>query len=175
MLEMIPNWHPVAVHFAIALLFTAVLQLLLGRLMHKFRSVETLMLVGKWNLWLGAFAAAWAAASGWLAYNSVAHDAVAHQAMTIHMWWAIPTATLFVVLATWLWIRRVDPRLEAFPIVLLCLGALALLQTGYLGAENVYRYGLGVESTPALRSGSEPGSTIQDVEQQHADSPDHTH
>ena len=151
-IEIIPNWHPVAVHFAIALLFTAVLLLLIGSSLGVDGRGSKLVLVGRWNLLLGAVAAAWAVLTGWLAYNGVAHDTVAHQAMTVHLRWANPTVVLFVGLAAWFWIRRGAKAFGVVALVLLLVGALALARTGYLGGENVYRYGLGVQSTPASRA-----------------------
>jgi len=51
-IEIIPNWHPLLVHFTIALFSVSALLYLAGLLLNK----SNLLIVAKWNLWIGAFA-----------------------------------------------------------------------------------------------------------------------
>src|SRR6185369_9919360 len=66
--EVLPNWHPVAVHFPIALALTATLLLLAGRLRP---ANPTLVTCARLLLALAAGAAVLAAALGWHAYLTV--------------------------------------------------------------------------------------------------------
>lgn len=169
MFSLLPNWHPVAVHFAVALLLVAVALSLLARVRSLTENPSVMHLVGRWNLWLGTAGAAWAVVTGWLAYNSVAHDELAHQAMTVHLRWALVTGVLFLGLSVWAWRKRNREEMGVVWMILMVIGSLALLRTAYLGGENVYRYGLGVRSTPAMRlaldSGDQP--THQHLEAGH--------
>ncbi len=104
MIEIIPNWHPIFVHFTVALFSTAVgfyvLAYLSARL--KFKSAiltvefET---VARWCLWLAAFITIGTVLAGLYAYNTVQHDATSHHAMTIHRNWALTTAASILLVA----------------------------------------------------------------------------
>ena len=59
-----PEWHPMAVHFPLALVVTGAIFLLAARLLRQPRHSATLAIVGTWNLCLGAIAALFALGTG---------------------------------------------------------------------------------------------------------------
>ena len=149
MIEIIPNWHPIFVHFTLGLLLTSVALFLVGFLARDKPLGAQATTVARWNLWIGTAFTLVTVASGYIAYNSVVHDDAGHAAMTLHRWWARGTFVLFV-LAAYLALRERSRVSGAGPLLALVLvaGACTLLVTGYLGAENVYRHGLGVMRVP---------------------------
>ena len=164
MIEIIPNWHPVFVHFTVALLSIAVLLSLLVRFMSAGQLREQWQWVAQWNLWLGAGITLLTVAAGFLAYNSVAHDAPSHQAMTEHRNWALVTAALFIALAIWSWLRvRSHKPSSTVLLVGLLVGGVLLAATAWRGGEAVYRYGLGVMSLPKADSHEHSGGGHDDI------------
>ncbi len=150
MIEIIPNWHPVFVHFTVALwslaaFFYLSLPLIKSPLLHAQWTV-----LARWNLWLGTAFAVVTAIFGWLAYNSVAHDTPSHVAMTEHRNWAVTTLLLFLLLTGWsVWRYRRNITATSVPfLAALALAAVLLMTTAWHGAEVVYRYGIGVKSLP---------------------------
>lgn len=149
-LDIIPNWHPVFVHFTVALLTLAAV-LFVGALMlpAQWRLREQCYVVARWNLWLGFGFALVTALAGWYAFNSVTHDAPSHAAMTEHRNWALATIAVYLPFVAWSVTRhRSAPDRRAGFALLLLLPTVLLAGTGYRGAELVYRFGLGVESLP---------------------------
>ena len=69
MIEVIPNWHPVAVHFTVALLITASVLFAAGTLFRKAASGGALTAAARWNLAIGAAVTVATLATGWSAYN----------------------------------------------------------------------------------------------------------
>ncbi len=163
MLEIVPNWHPLAVHFPVALVITSTLFFLAG-LVFKYNISKELFTASKWCIWGAGVAAIIAAAFGWLAYNSVAHDEPSHAAMTLHKDWAIPTAIFISILALYAYgIRDVWGRKKkGLVAVLLILASLLTSITGFLGGEAVYRYGIGVMRIPNADSHSHSGAESAD-------------
>ncbi|MDT8382872.1 MAG: DUF2231 domain-containing protein [Gammaproteobacteria bacterium] len=153
MIEIIPNWHPILVHFTVGLLLTAVLLFVVARLVGNVALRRQWEIVAQWNLWLGAAVTVLTVIAGIVAYNSVAHDTPSHAAMTEHRNWALLTAVLFLVLAVWSALRARAKRTINGPLLagLLLAGGL-LLTTAWHGGEIVYRYGLGVMSLPKTDS-----------------------
>ncbi|MCF6355573.1 MAG: DUF2231 domain-containing protein [Candidatus Polarisedimenticolaceae bacterium] len=150
--EIIPNTHPIFVHFTVALLSVAtglfiILQLFGTYLSENLR--QQLTAVARWNLWLGAAITVITVAAGFYAYNTVAHDAPSHAAMTDHRNWALATTPLFIGIALWsiVSVWRGKALGWAFVIALL-IAQFLLLSTAWRGGEVVYRYGLGVMSLP---------------------------
>jgi uncharacterized membrane protein len=140
-----PGWHPLVVHFPLALTLTGVLLLLFARLARRDSHAATLATVGTWNLCLGAVAALFALATGLAAVLHLDVSAQAHQAVSTHLKWAVFTTLALLLLSVW---RGAGTAPESRPstlfLVVLLAAAAALLFTGYRGGLNVYRFGIGV-------------------------------
>jgi uncharacterized membrane protein len=150
MIEIIPNWHPMLVHFTIALLATATGFYLLSLLLPASINLKKQwLIVARWCLWSGMSITLLTILAGFYAYNTVVHDAPSHAAMTEHRNWALATVTAFLLLTLWsIWLhfRERSPDIAFVIFALLSSGLLA--STGWHGSEAVYRYGLGVMSLP---------------------------
>lgn len=151
MFEVIPNWHPLFVHFPIALLSMAALFFLALKFIDNHPLKEQVKVFALWNLWLGTGFAIIAATAGWFAYNSVAHDTPSHVAMTEHRNWALVTLAVFVFISLWSikYYKKVKDVGIIFVTAML-IGFSLLATTGWHGSEAVYRYGLGVMSLPKV-------------------------
>jgi uncharacterized membrane protein len=140
-----PEWHPMVVHFPLALVVTGAIFLLAARLLPQPRHSATLATVGTWNLCLGAIAALFALGTGLAAMIGLNLDLAARQAISLHVKWAIFTTLALVLLAVW---RGAGVAQESRPswlfIVILVAATAALVMTGYRGGQNVYQYGIGV-------------------------------
>jgi len=150
MFDILPNWHPVFVHFSVALLTVSVVFHVLVQGLRDGWVRREIAVVADWSLWLGTLFTAVTAVAGWFAYNSVAHDEPSHAAMTVHRNWGLATLAVFVVLALWsAWNRRrVVTRVGVVFAVLLIAAGSALAGTAWRGGELVYRHGLGVMALP---------------------------
>src|SRR5450759_318225 len=153
MIEIIPNWHPVFVHFTVALLIIAAAIHLLSHFLHHFQSggelANQLTIVARWNLWFGVGFTLLTVAAGWYAFNTVAQDAPAHIARTEHRNWAMATFALLLGIAGWEYYLSRHGRGKGWLFTaLLVIAAGLLLSTAWHGSELVYRYGLGVMSMP---------------------------
>ncbi|MCF6217679.1 MAG: DUF2231 domain-containing protein [Gammaproteobacteria bacterium] len=146
--EIIPNFHPIFVHFTVALLSLSV-ALHVVMFFVKSPLKEQWKTVANWSLWFGAGVTVITALTGLDAYNTVAHDTPSHLAMTEHRNWAVVTVTLFLTLAAWsiIWARKESARGVAFAACMVIAGGV-LGATAWHGGELVYRYGLGVMSLP---------------------------
>jgi uncharacterized membrane protein len=144
-LTIVPGWHPMIVHFPLALIVTASALLATARVLPEARSAAKLATVGTWNLCLGAVGALFALATGLAAVLDLHVGIAAHQAISLHLKWAIFTTLALVLSAVW---RGAGSAAESRPsglfVLVLLAATAALIVTGYLGAQNVYRYGIGV-------------------------------
>ncbi len=157
MIEIIPNWHPVFVHFTVALLIVAAATHLLSHFLPKGELADQLTIVARWNLWIGVGFTLLTVAAGWYAYYTVSHDAPSHEAMTGHRNWAMTTLVLFLGVAGWeYYLSRHGKGKGWLFTVLMVIAAGLLLSTAWHGGELVYRYGLGVMSMPKPKG---PGHT----------------
>ncbi|MCK0071105.1 DUF2231 domain-containing protein [Kordiimonas laminariae] len=139
----IPNWHPFLVHFTVGLILSSTFFMLASKLKPDWQSyAET---AGKWTLWLGAIITAFTLWAGFDAYSSVAHDDIAHKVMKVHRLWALVTAASILLLAFWVYKAKTISNLT---IVLSVVVSGLVGVTGYLGAELVYRHGVGVMRLP---------------------------
>ena len=149
MIEIIPNWHPIFVHFTVALLILAASIHLLTHFLPKGELANQLTIVARWNLWFGVWFTLLTVAAGWYAYNTVGHDAPSHAAMTEHRNWAMTTFALFIGIAGWEYYLSRRGKGKGWLFTgLLVIAAGLLLSTARHGGELVYRYGLGVMSLP---------------------------
>src|ERR1700723_3922213 len=96
-----PNWHPLVVHFPIALVLSATALLLAARLLRSESVAASAATAGTWNLCLGAAAALVALGSGLSAVLGLDVSAAARQAISVHLKWAMLTTLLLVLLAVW--------------------------------------------------------------------------
>lgn len=149
MIEIIPNWHPLFVHFPIAFATAAVFFMAIGKFFKVKLWAQQCLVFGRWMLWGAALFAAIAAVFGWLAYNSVEHDEPSHVAMLLHRNWALATLAALGVLAAWDYWRARASRSPSGGLLWLSGGVwLLLISTAWHGGELVYRHGLGVMSLP---------------------------
>ncbi|WP_339864759.1 DUF2231 domain-containing protein [Paremcibacter congregatus] len=170
-MEIIPNWHPLLVHFTIALYVVSTTLFVIGYFLLKNKWKEKFVTTAYMNLWLGALMTVFTVAAGIYAYNTVQHDAPSHLAMTDHKNWALATAGLFWAIALWsVYIYRMGKGINLFFVIVILIGMVMLGVTGFKGGDIVYRYGLGVmslpqtsgdghEHSPGEAHGNEPPST----------------
>jgi len=146
--DIIPNWHPIFIHFTIALFSIATL-LIVGSLFMKHHCKSKILDAGYINLWLGCLSTVAAVLAGFQAYNTVTHDAISHAAMTDHRNWAMLTASIFLILTLWsIKLYRHNNKQNLLFMGCLVIATMLLSITGWKGAEVVYRYGIGVMSLP---------------------------
>ena len=149
MIEIIPNFHPAFVHFPIAFTTAALAFTVIGTVFERWPYAAQCRMTGRWMLWAAALAALMAAAFGWFASNSVAHDEVSHAAMMLHRNWALGTLTALLALTAWdVWRGRSGRMPSQGFLGLLVAAWLLVTSTAWHGARLVYRHGLGVMSIP---------------------------
>ena len=150
MIEVIPNWHPLLVHFPIVLISVSAVFHLAARLPgNQPRWASHCAVLAHSTLWLGALVALPTALLGWLASNAVDHNEAAHAAMMLHRSWALAAVFALAILAGWdAWRHKVDalPTWTFAGAVILAWALVA--STAWHGAELVYRHGLGVMALP---------------------------
>jgi uncharacterized membrane protein len=151
MIEPLPNWHPVFVHFTVALYATSAALFFVARIFARRSWSAACLNVAYWNLWLGAGLTVATVAAGFYAYYTVDHDAASHAAMADHRNWALATAAVWWVLALWAARDYAPNRAVRGPFLgALVLSVGLLTVTGWKGGDLVYRHGLGVLSAPQI-------------------------
>ena len=185
--QIIPNPHPMVVHFPIALTIVAFLLSIAAYARRSHPVSLQLAAAGHFTLWLAAISATVAVLFGWLAYNSVNHDEAGHVAMLLHRSWAVPTALGLMLLASWdAWKYRINELISVPMLFVLLLLAQSIAVTGWLGGEVVYRHGIGVLALPASEGAghshhhnhdsTEPAEHLHEESTTHPDeSADHHH
>lgn len=157
MIEVIPNWHPLLVHFPIALISLSAFFHLAARLLrNQPRCASHCAVLAHSTLWLSALTVLPTVILGWLASNTVDHDEAGHAAMLLHRTWALATVLALTVLAGLdAWRHKVD-AIPTWPFAGAVIMAWALVaSTAWHGAELVYRHGLGVIAVSANIESSE--------------------
>lgn len=141
-----PGWHPIVVHFPLALVSTAAVLLWLARLPRLKSSASILSIVGTWNLCIGTAAAVLALGTGLAAVMHLQVGVDARLAISLHLKWAFVATLLLVLLSVWRGAGTApDSRPSWIFLVVLAAAAASLVVTGYRGGQNVYRYGVGVQ------------------------------
>jgi uncharacterized membrane protein len=142
----VPGWHPLVVHFPLALILIATPLLLAARLLRSDARASTAATVGTWNLCLGALAALFALATGLGAVLDLDVNAAARQAISLHMKWAMFSTLALVLLAVWRGAGTAPGSRPSWVFMIVLLAATAALAvTGYRGGQNVYEFGVGVK------------------------------
>ena len=180
MLHSLPNWHPIFVHFTVALLSVAVLLFLVVRFSPPGAFGRTLRMAARVNLLLGALFTIGTLLTGWYAYNTVPHDAASHEVMTTHRNWALAAAAAFALVTAWcvrIWLAN---RREGNVFVLVTvLAAVPLVMAGHYGGELVYGHGVGVQQLPDTdghtHNGDDHGHGDDHHEDDHSGADDHGH
>lgn len=149
MIEILPNWHPLFVHFSIALLTVSVVLFVLSKLITNWRMEDQLLATAYWNLWIAAAISVGTVIAGWFAFNSVDHDTPSHVVMLEHRTWAFATFGAMIVMAIW---AALQYRAQKAPswlfLISLLVAQTLILGTAWHGGELVYRHGLGVKRLP---------------------------
>lgn len=169
MSEVIPNWHPLLVHFPVALIsVSAFFHLATLAIWGRHKSAVHCAVLAHATLWMGALAAVLAAMLGWLAFSTVDHDEAGHAAMQIHRAWALGTLAVLMILAGWdFWHRKIEEKPEWWFAGMVVAAWALVATTAWYGGELVYRHGLGVMATSI--TASEAGH------QHHHEDADHEH
>ncbi len=172
----IPNYHPIFVHFTIALMVTSFGMLLLHYLFKtKPQLRQECLIVSRWCLWLAALVSILTVIAGLHAYYTVAHDAVTHKVMTIHRNWGIVTFVAIWVAAISsfvLYLKQKPPRWLFTGV--LAIAVVLVMVTGWYGAELVFRYGTGVMSLPQSEGAGHQHDSVNNMVA-HVDSGNHEH
>jgi len=144
------NYHPLFVHFPIALWMAA----LLFEMLERVAKNERLHFAACAALALGALAAIPAVMSGWSAEAAVPPTGAAHDVKELHQTLMITSSILSGILAAlgvFVLPRRPLPALRAaFLLGLLLLGGLVAVGADR-GALLVYHYGTGVDWSSAQK------------------------
>ncbi len=138
-----PNIHPVAVHFPIALIFTVVLCDLIGILFKKrsFISAANILMI------FAALGAIAAVVSGLLAEDSVWHPGPAHELLETHQTVGLVFLGIVLLLAIFRFVagERIYGSLGWVALLAGIIGAVVVAYGANLGGEIVYTYGAGVK------------------------------
>jgi uncharacterized membrane protein len=153
-MHILPSWHPLVVHFPLALIITAAFALSLARVLRAQRLAASLAVLGTWNLCLGAVAVYFALGTGLAAVIDLHVDVAARQAIASHVKSAVVMTMLVTLVAVW---RGAGTDANSRPswlfVLVLWAATIALAVTGYRGGQNVFRYGIGVAMTAEMPTG----------------------
>jgi uncharacterized membrane protein/ketosteroid isomerase-like protein len=146
MIEIIPNIHPILVHFTVAII------VLSGLLQIVIWSVSSdnsaLISAQKWLLFSGTVAVIATVLTGLNAASTVNHDTASHLAIIDHRNWALPTAIIFLLGVA---VFQLMPTKRSSVAGILFIASTALVSvTAFKGGELVYRYGIGVMALPEV-------------------------
>lgn len=176
MFEILPNWHPIFVHFTVALFSVATGLYALSLFVPNERLQSQWRIVARWNLWFGMLLTLLTVLTGWYAYNTVSHDVPSHLAMTDHRNWALATAALYLIATVWsLALHRAGKEASPLLLLFLIIALTSLGSTAWRGGEVVYRYGLGVMSLPNTGQHAHSSNNASDDQQQSAEERGHGH
>lgn len=170
-LAAMPNWHPLVVHFPIALLSCYFLLDLAATLTGKAAWCH----VAGGLLYLGTLFAAVAVALGFQAAASVAHSAAVHPILTEHYEHGVEVLGMAVLLSLWWWLQTrraatkpTDNLSRIATLLRLTLAAVMVAVMAHgadMGGLMVYGHGVGVQAMEHEHS----------HDHEHADGMDHHH
>lgn len=145
------HFHPIFVHFTVALYVVASLCLLSTQWISDKKIHSIVHTAGLVNLAIGAVITMITVVTGWIAYHTLYLQGDAAQALNQHMIWAMTTMAAYL-LVTLIMISRIPYGLTLpkwiFPVIILALGILGI--TAFKGGQLVYHFGLSVDVVPVL-------------------------
>ncbi len=146
----LPPWHPMLVHFPLALVLTAAVAFGVAAALREPRHASLWAGAATLNLCLGAVATLFAIGSGLGAAIGLSLADAARAALSLHVKWAMGASFCAIGAAVWRIAGAApgDRPSRAF-LAIMTLTALLLVGTGYRGGLNVYRYGIGVAASAA--------------------------
>ncbi len=154
-----PGWHPLVVHFPIALVVVAAALLLAARLLRSETLASTAATVGTWNLCLGAVAAVLALGSGLGAVLDLDVSAAARAAISQHMKWAMFTTLVLVLLAVWRGAGTAAGSRPSWVFIVVLLAATAALGRAIDGRSPQSRDGNHICRPPIVRNITNAGGS----------------
>lgn len=142
------NYHPLFVHFPIALWLAA----LLFEALAQIRGKDELHRVARWLLYAGTLTGFAAAGTGLLAEESVPEAGPAHEVMETHELLMQVSMSVAIALCLYAFFLRTIAAAWARKVFLAGLVVLAVLLTlgADRGAQLVYQYGVGVDWSKAV-------------------------
>lgn len=162
--EWAPNFHPMVVHFPLALLSIAflfdLLTFFLPQRLKRWARNSTMSLYA-----VGALTAVGVYFTGEAAADSVFMPANAQSVLNSHADWALLTVWfygLYIVLrflAVWLVNKLHRTKVQVVFFILSMVGLFLLYQTGDHGAQMVYQYGVGVQTSEEEEEDTAPSET----------------
>ena len=141
-----PNWHPLVVHFPVALMAMSALCEVLALALRK----EELSRVGWWTQLAGTLGVAGAVTSGLIAERSLVFAPGAHELFETHEQLAFFFSALFGALLLWRIASRskIPQGHRTVYVILLAAGVAVMFVGAWYGGEMVFRFGVGVRSAP---------------------------
>lgn len=163
----IQNFHPLLVHFPIALLSVFLILDVIGTLAKKTQWRDA----ASWFLYFGTVAAGLTVMAGFIAAGSVAHGGNVHDTMELHEHIGVAVLVIAVLLSIWRIASRglIQGAANGLFLTLTALLCALMALGADLGGLMVYKYGVGVEAVKQSEDGHMHGQ--QDAEEEH----DHGH
>ncbi|MBI2791789.1 MAG: DUF2231 domain-containing protein [Gammaproteobacteria bacterium] len=145
-------FHPIFVHFTVALSFTAIGVYLLSYILPAGKLKNDLGVSAVWMILFSFIATLFTVTFGFIQFNSVSHDMLVHLPMISHRNWAIGTTLVLFICALLALRGYLTNKIHHFSlmIALLVLGFMVGM-TAFKGGHLVYGYGVGVKSNTELR------------------------
>ena len=144
-MQIVPGWHPIVVHFAVALSVSGAFALLASRCARDSAIARNAAVAGTVNLGSSAVFCLLAIMSGIGAVWDLHLSGAARIAVSTHVIWAFFTTLAVLLLAIWrVFGAATDERPSGIFIAVMLATIAAVTVTAYLGGENVYRHGIGV-------------------------------
>lgn len=156
-MEIIPNWHPIFVHFTVALLTISVALFAVSKVATSWRLEDQWAVAAYWNLWIGTLLSIATVAAGWIAFGTVDHDDAALPAMVEHRAWALAAFGLFAVLAVWSVVQyNAEKKPSAVFLICAFVGLVLLIGAARQGGDLVYGHGIGVKALSTKGAPAQP-------------------
>jgi uncharacterized membrane protein len=142
------HFHPMLVHFPIALFFTS----LLFDLLFKMTRNGDFQKFGYYLLILAVLSGILASSSGMLIEDKIESSGISEQHIDDHKGFALATMALFIALLAFRFFKKNKISENVFNLYLAVslIGLVLLSLAAFKGGKLVYKYGAAVEQLPTL-------------------------